>query len=80
MYVKATFSISPNLSFPDCVHKSVLYICVSIPAIEIGSSVSYRVIVFKHFSLVHSNKILKNYEYSPTFLSWHLKFFNLSIK
>ena len=80
MYVNATCSVSPTLCFPHCVHKSVLYICLSIPAMEIGASVSYRMVVFKHFSLVHFNKILKNYEYSLTFLSGHLKFFNLSSK
>ena len=29
------------LSFPHCVHMSVLYICVSIPALQIGSSVPF---------------------------------------
>ena len=35
-------SYSPNsshLPFPLCVHISVLYICVSIPALQVGSSV-----------------------------------------
>ena len=26
-------------SFPQCVHKSVLYVCASIPALQIGSSI-----------------------------------------
>ena len=30
---------SSTLSFPHCAHKSVLYVCVSIAALQIGSSV-----------------------------------------
>ena len=37
----ATFSIHPNLSFPSCVLKSVLSVWVSIPALQIGSSVPF---------------------------------------
>ena len=33
IYIYATFSIHPTLSLPYCVHKSVLYICVSIPSL-----------------------------------------------
>jgi len=35
-----TLSIHPTLSFP-CCPQSVLYICVSIPALQIGSSVPF---------------------------------------
>ena len=35
----APLSIHPTLSFPHCAHKSVLYVCVSIAALQIGSSV-----------------------------------------
>ena len=35
----ATLSICPTLFFPSHVHKSVLNICISIPALQIGSSV-----------------------------------------
>ena len=34
MYADATFSIHPTLSLPHCVHKSILYICVSIPSLR----------------------------------------------
>ena len=34
MYVNATLSVCPTLSFPPCVHKSVLYICTPIPAFK----------------------------------------------
>ena len=34
-------SISPTLSLPRCVHKSILYVCVSIPALQIGSSIPF---------------------------------------
>ena len=34
IYVRATLSIHPALSFHLCVHESLLYICVSIPAMQ----------------------------------------------
>ena len=37
----STLSIRPILSFLHCVHRSVLYLCVSIPALQIGSSVPF---------------------------------------
>ena len=37
----ATSSIPPTLSFPRCVCRSVPYICVSIPCLQIGSSVQF---------------------------------------
>ena len=42
IYVSATLSIDSNLSFPNCDHKIVLYVCVSVPALQIGSSVPKR--------------------------------------
>ena len=39
--VDATFSIHPTLSLPNCVHKPTLYICRSIPSLQIGSSVPF---------------------------------------
>ena len=36
-----TFSVSLTLSFLHCVHKYVLYICVSIRTMKIGSSVTF---------------------------------------
>ena len=41
MYVDATFSIRLTLSLPHCVHKSLFYICVSFPPLQIGSSASF---------------------------------------
>ena len=41
IYLNATFSVRPTFSLPRCVHKSVLYICVSIPSLQIGSSVPF---------------------------------------
>ena len=35
----STPSVFPTLSFPHCVHNSVLYICVSIATLQISSSV-----------------------------------------
>ena len=34
-----TLSFQPTLSFPHCVHKSIRYICISMPALQMGSSV-----------------------------------------
>lgn len=33
IYVDANLSIFPTLSFPHCVHKFVLYVCISVPAL-----------------------------------------------
>ena len=42
MYIfQCTFSDHPTLSFPHCVHKSILYICISSPALQTGSSVPF---------------------------------------
>ena len=34
-------SLFPTLSFPSCVHKSVLYVCLSTATRQIGSSVPF---------------------------------------
>ena len=39
------------LSLPCCVHKSILYICVSILALQIGSSVPF--FLFPHYVLIY---------------------------
>ena len=39
VYVNATLSICAPLFFAHCVHTSILYVCVSIPALQIGSCV-----------------------------------------
>ena len=36
---RVTVSVHPSLSFPYCAHKSVLYVCLSIAPLQIGSSV-----------------------------------------
>ena len=38
-HVNATLSIRPSLSFPCRVCESLLYVCVSVPALRTGSSV-----------------------------------------
>ena len=48
MSVNWTLSVHPALSFPFCVHKSVLYVCVSIPALQIGSCVPFVQIPYIH--------------------------------
>ena len=37
MYFNTTLSIHPTLSFPRYVHKFVLYVCISISALQISS-------------------------------------------
>ena len=37
----AAVSICPILCFPHCSHKSILYVCVSIAALQIGSSIPF---------------------------------------
>ena len=39
--VSATLSILPSLSLPHCVYKSIPYICIFIPALQIGSSAPF---------------------------------------
>ena len=41
VYVSLPLWICPTLSIPYCVHKSVLYVFVSIAALQIGSSVPF---------------------------------------
>ena len=40
-YVQPNLSIPPTLPFPHCIHMSVAYVCVSISALEIVSSVPF---------------------------------------
>ena len=37
----ATFSICPTLSLMHYIHESVLYVCISIPSLQIGSSILF---------------------------------------
>ena len=46
-YVKVTLCLSHPL-LPHCVQKSILLACVSIPALQIGSSVSFFSIPYMH--------------------------------
>ena len=39
--VSATLSAHPTFPSPHCTHKSVLYVCISIPGLQIGSSVLF---------------------------------------
>ena len=39
--LQSTLSICPTLSFPHCVHKSILYVCISTAAPQIHSSVPF---------------------------------------
>ena len=45
MLLSAFVPSSPSL--PHCVHKSVLYICVSIPSLQIGSSIPFFSSLYK---------------------------------
>ena len=48
IYVNTTLSIDPTFSSPPscCVHKSVHSVCISIPALQIGSLVLFRFFFF----------------------------------
>ena len=41
IHVKATFSVRSTFFFPCCIYQSVLHVCVSLPALQIGSSVPF---------------------------------------
>ena len=41
IYINVTFSIRPSLFIPCSVHKPILYVCISISALQIGSSVPF---------------------------------------
>ena len=47
-YVSMILSVCPTLSFPHCVHKSVLYVYTSIAALQIGSSNLSRFHIHMH--------------------------------
>ena len=40
-YVNATLSVRSPVSCPHRVHESILHICVSVPALQIGSCVPF---------------------------------------
>ena len=48
IYTNAAFSMRPPLSFPCCIHKPILYICVSSPSPQTGSSVPLFWIPYKN--------------------------------
>ena len=43
MYVSVTLSVHPTLSFSYYAHTSLLYVCISIPALQRGPSLPLRV-------------------------------------
>ena len=47
VYVSTTLNSSHPL-FPHCFHKSILYVCISVPALQIGSAVPepYRLHIY----------------------------------
>ena len=46
IYVNTTLSTCPAFSFLPCVRKSVAYVCVSIRALQIGSSVYIYALIY----------------------------------
>ena len=46
--IDATLLICPTLSYFLCVHVTILYICISIPALQEGSSVPVSDFVYIH--------------------------------
>ena len=58
-YVSVLLSVCSIVSFPCCVHTSVLYVCISIATLQIGSSVpSFQIpyiyihVLYLFFSLI----------------------------
>ena len=43
VYVNTDLPIHPTFPFPTCIHVTVLYLYIFIPALEIGSSVTLLV-------------------------------------
>ena len=41
VYMLMLLSSFIPLSFPHCVHKFILYICISIPSLQIGTSIPF---------------------------------------
>ena len=41
LHVSATVSIIPEVSLPCFMHKSTLYVCISVPSLQLGSSVPF---------------------------------------
>ena len=59
IYVNAALSVRPTLSFPLCVRKSILYICVSTPVLQIGSSeLLFQIPVSVFCGLLNSHGVL----------------------
>ena len=52
IYVKASLSICPALSFLHHVYKFILYICISIPGLQICSSVPFSYIPYICFNIL----------------------------
>ena len=50
MCFSATLSVRPTCSSLNCVHKSILYVCIFIPALQIRSSVTFFYIPLFLFS------------------------------
>ena len=64
IYVNTTVSICPILSVICCVHSSVLYICASVPALQINSSgplfqILYVNICYLFFSFISYSCVFK---------------------
>ena len=61
--VSAALSNHPALSFPYCVHKSVLYVCLSFAALQIYMVFFFNIVPFRMIGLlffkVDSKKFLK---------------------
>ena len=46
IYFKATLTICPTFTSPRCVHKSIIHIGISIPALQMGSTVPFFLISY----------------------------------
>ena len=63
--LNVNLSVCPTLSFPCCVHKSVIYVCVYIHALQIGLSVSF-------FSSTHTHTDIYIHTHTHTYIHIYL--------
>ena len=68
VYVSLPLWICPTLSIPYCVHKSVLYVFVSIAALQIGSSVPFFNDMISIFTIPLSFQVFFIHYFCPGYL------------
>ena len=60
--------IHPTLPFPLCVHTPLLYVCISVPALQIGSSALFCQIPYTYVNIQYLKTIIQNHTCTPMFI------------